>query len=231
MNAPKTARERARATITADIIATARRHLADVGAADLSLRAIARDLGMASSAVYRYVAGRDELLTALLLDAFNELGTVVEHAPRPEASPLDNWTAVWLHARQWALDHRHEFALLYGTPVPGYHAPADTVTAASRLPLTLAKILNDAADTGRLTDPATPLPDFDLTMIEPEIVALITLRVRDARLAALLSAWTLLIGTIGFELFGHHTGVVTRHEDYLRHTARVTGTGLGLPAT
>src|SRR5271166_244645 len=73
-SAARTARERARAEITAEILAAGRRHLATEGAAALSLRAIARELGMASSAVYRYVASRDELLTQLIIGAYDSLG-------------------------------------------------------------------------------------------------------------------------------------------------------------
>ena len=71
---PRTARERARAEITAEILDAARGYLATDGAPALSLRAIARDLGMASSAVYRYFKSRDELLTRLIIDAYDALG-------------------------------------------------------------------------------------------------------------------------------------------------------------
>ena len=79
-SAPATARARARAELTNEIKATARRHLAEVGAPALSLRAVARELGMASSAVYRYFASRDELLTALIVDAFDAVGAAAEEA-------------------------------------------------------------------------------------------------------------------------------------------------------
>src|SRR5215475_9172589 len=75
---PRTARERARAEITREILEAGRRHLAMEGAAALSLRAIARDLGMVSSAVYRYVASRDDLLTRLIIDAYDALGAAAE---------------------------------------------------------------------------------------------------------------------------------------------------------
>src|SRR5215471_9064566 len=78
--APRRLRDRVRAEMTEEIKATARRHLAEGGATNLSLRAVARDLGMVSSAIYRYVASRDELLTALLIDAYTALGDAVEAA-------------------------------------------------------------------------------------------------------------------------------------------------------
>ncbi len=90
-----TPRERAREQTLAEITRIGREHLATHGAAGLSLRAVARDLGVVSSAVYRYVASRDELLTLLVIDAYTELGAEVDAAvgalpgrrpPRPAAS-------------------------------------------------------------------------------------------------------------------------------------------------
>src|SRR5579859_4095197 len=101
---PRTARERARAEITREILAAGRRHLATDGAAALSLRAIARDLGMASSAVYRYVASRDDLLTKLIIDAYDSLGAAAE-ASEAEVDRSDlagRWTAVCVTVRNWA---------------------------------------------------------------------------------------------------------------------------------
>src|SRR5215472_1888721 len=91
----RTARERARAEITAEILDAGRRHLAREGAAGLSLRAIARDLGMASSAVYRYVASRDDLLTRLIIDAYDMLGGAAEsrEAAADRADLSGRWTA------------------------------------------------------------------------------------------------------------------------------------------
>src|ERR1041384_1953588 len=87
-------RARLRAEMTDEIKAIARRHLASDGA-NLSLRAVARDLGVVSSAIYRYFASRDELLTALILDAYNALGTAVEAADRGVAEQ-DELTARWM---------------------------------------------------------------------------------------------------------------------------------------
>ena len=74
----KGARERARAEITTEITAEARRQLAVEGPTGLSLRAVARELGMVSSGIYRYVASRDELLTMLIIEAYDALGATVE---------------------------------------------------------------------------------------------------------------------------------------------------------
>ncbi|NYV77970.1 TetR/AcrR family transcriptional regulator, partial [Streptomyces sp. UH6] len=142
-------RARARREITAAIKDEARRRLEDEGAAKLSLRAVARELGMASSAVYRYFPSRDDLLTALIVDAYDSLGAAAEGAEAeaaaaPGATPLSRWVAVCEAVRRWALAHPHEYALIYGTPVPGYRAPETTVPAASRVGLLLIGVARDA---------------------------------------------------------------------------------------
>src|SRR5438128_11431415 len=102
---PPTPRERARAQTIADIVRLGREHLALHGAAGLSLRAVARDLGVVSSAVYRYVESRDELLTLLLIDAYGELGDEVDAAV--DALPDDDYRGKFLAlgraVRRWAL--------------------------------------------------------------------------------------------------------------------------------
>ena len=151
-----TARERARAEITREILETGRAHLARDGAAALSLRAVARDLGMASSAVYRYVPNRDALLTLLIIDAYDAVGEQVEQAAA--ACPVDDHLARFLATcralRTWALAHPQEYALIYGSPVPGYAAPVDTVAPATRVPTVLLSILFDQTAAGTAPPPA-----------------------------------------------------------------------------
>src|SRR5690554_3135207 len=114
MSQLRRARERARAEVTSKIVAVARRQLAEVGPADLSLRAVARDLGVVSSAVYRYVASRDELLTLLIVEAYDSLGDHVEATVRAsrDAPPLRRWVGAAVAVRSWAIEHPHEYALL-----------------------------------------------------------------------------------------------------------------------
>src|SRR5947207_15973409 len=111
-------RARVRAEMTEEIKAAARRHLA-VDGANLSLRAVARELGMVSSALYRYFPSRDDLLTALIVDAYNAVGEAAEGArdalTGPDAKrPVARWSAVCSGVRTWALAHPHEYALIYG---------------------------------------------------------------------------------------------------------------------
>ena len=135
---PPTARDRVRAELTREITDAARRQLAEVGASALSLRAVAREVGMVSSAVYRYFPSRDDLLTRLIIDGYDDLGSAAEKADDPTAAPRDRWMAVCRAVRHWAVAHPYEYALLYGSPVPGYAAPQDTIDPATRVYAALA---------------------------------------------------------------------------------------------
>lgn len=152
-----TPRDRARAQTMTDILEIGRRHLAAEGAAALSLRAVARDLGVVSSAVYRYVASRDELLTMLVVDGYTELGDAVAAALAAHGpdDPLEGVRVLARTLRRWALAEPARYALLYGTPVPGYHAPAErTVPQGIRVMLALHRLLGAAHAAGLLAEPA-----------------------------------------------------------------------------
>ena len=143
----RAARERTRAEITREILDAARRHLATDGASGLSLRAIARELGVSSSAVYGYVASRDELLTRLIVTAYHALGSAAEteEAAVDREDLAGRWAAACGAVRGWALANPNEYALIYGTPVPGYIAPAATIAPAARVSSVLVGILRDIA--------------------------------------------------------------------------------------
>ena len=140
-------RSRVRAQLTQEIKDEARRQLAEAGASALSLRAVARELGMVSSGIYRYFKSRDDLLTALIIDAYDSLGAEVE-AAEALCEPTDfagRWGACCHGVRNWALRQPHEYALIYGSPVPGYRAPVDTNSPASRVTQALVAIIREAA--------------------------------------------------------------------------------------
>jgi AcrR family transcriptional regulator len=152
VNASRTARERVRAELTREITETARRHLSTDGAAGLSLRAVARDMGMVSSAIYRYFPSRDDLLTALIIDGYDAVGAAAEDAVAacPQGDQPRRWLVACRAVRAWALAHPHEYALVYGSPVPGYQAPEQTIGPASRVAAVLGEIIAGACrDAGR----------------------------------------------------------------------------------
>jgi AcrR family transcriptional regulator len=220
-SAPRTAREHARAELTRAILASARKQLAEVGPAALSVRAVARDLGMASSATYRYFRSRDDLLTALIIEAYDEVGAAVERAHDAAAEREDlagRWRAICHAVRSWAVANPHEYALLYGSPVPGYAAPEDTIPAASRVPLTLLALTHDAEASGRgLGAPAGPVTAAERAALQG-IRDLTDFTISDERLVRSLMAWATLFGHVSLELFGHmHRGIL----DYDAHFAQV----------
>jgi AcrR family transcriptional regulator len=212
----RTARERARVELTREIKEEARRQLTAAGAGGLSLRAVAKELGMVSSALYRYYPSRDDLLTALIIDAYDALGDAAERAIAepgpPHPSPAERWTAACHAIRGWARSHPHEYALIYGSPVPGYRAPQSTIGPASRVPLAFTGIVASAAASGELAPvpglavPAAALDD-ELTVQATALAAALDLPgVPLAALVGAAIAWTQLFGMISFELFGQFVG-------------------------
>lgn len=231
MNAGRTARERARAELTNEIKEAARRHLAAEGASRLSVRAIARELGMVSSALYRYFPSRDDLLTALIIDAYDSLGTAAETADRsgPAADARRRWRSVCASVRAWALAHPHEYSLIYGSPVPGYEAPQDTIAPASRVGLVLVGIVRDAWSSGAIDLPENgPVPDPELAAQLANLSAQITMSVPAPVLTRCLIAWTQLFGMISFELFGQLVGSVDPSDAFFAHTVELMADFLGI---
>lgn len=223
-------RARVRAELTREITGAARRHLATGGAGALSLRAVARELGMASSAVYRYFPSRDDLLTALIVEAYDALGAAAERADA-SCEPGDlrgRWHAVCRSAREWALAHPHEYALVYGSPVPGYAAPQTTIGPASRVGEVLCRLVADGLAAG---DVAVPQGGGD-AVLAPGVAERVGLPADDtgSSLAARsILAWTSVFGMISFELFGHTHNVVADHERFFADGADHLADLLGLP--
>jgi AcrR family transcriptional regulator len=219
--------------MTDEIKAVARRHLAIEGA-NLSMRAVARDLGMVSSAVYRYFPSRDDLLTALIIDAYDAVGDVAEraYADATGLDPADRFVAVAAAIRGWALANPYEYALIYGSPVPGYKAPMDTVTAAIRTTAVLAAILRDAVAAGFTgADAAVPVPEAlraELARLgaDPRFGG-----VPEALFARGMAMWTSLFGTLSFELFGQFNNVIDDRDTYFDYQMRAAAAEAGLPVT
>ncbi|MFD0313347.1 TetR/AcrR family transcriptional regulator [Streptomyces flavalbus] len=220
-------RARARIEVTAAIKDAAREQLAADGAAKLSLRAVARELGMASSALYRYFPSRDDLLTELIIDAYNSLGEAAEiaHAEVADAGPVRRWTRVCEAVRAWALAHPHEYALIYGSPVPGYSAPQTTVPAAARVGLLLIGVLRDAHQTHGVTPP--PLAAA-LRAEAERMTADLAPDLPPEAVAALVAAWAQLYGLVGFEVFGQFHRVVEDREPFFRQAVGQLARGVGL---
>lgn len=200
-------RQEGRERIEAAIIEIGRRHLVTEGAAGLSLRAIARELGMVSSAVYRYVASRDDLLTLLVVDAYSELADAVDRAAVDAAIESDWRSRILAMARavrRWAVDQPARWALLYGSPVPGYHAPAErTVGPGTRVIGTLFAAVADGIAAGAVVESGEvvvqPLSaDFDRVRAEFDFPG------GDGAVAKCFLLWAALIGAVSLEVFGQY---------------------------
>lgn len=212
-----TRREQSRDATMSAILQAAHRRLADDGAAALSLRAVARDLGMVSSAVYRYVPSRDALLTLLIVEAYEGLGAAVERAERSvdRADLPGRFATICRAVRTWALAHPNQYALVYGSPVPGYAAPDDTIGPASRVPALLLAVLRDAQRAeGGASGASGESDESDDAAVRAALAplrggsALSTHDVSDDLLLRGLSAWTELFGVVSFEVFGQFTNVI-----------------------
>jgi AcrR family transcriptional regulator len=198
-------RQETRDRIEREIVEVGRRHLVTDGAAGLSLRAIARDLGMVSSAVYRYVASRDDLLTLLIVDAYTDLADTVDRAGEdPTGSWRDRLLAMARAARRWAVEQPSSWALMYGSPVPGYHAPADiTIGPGTRVVGALFAVVaegiaaGDVPDSGATPSPATSA-DFDGIRKEFGFPG------GDATVLKCFLLWAALVGAISLEVFGQY---------------------------
>jgi AcrR family transcriptional regulator len=221
-SAPRTARALARAELTRAILDRASVQLAEVGPAALSVRQIARDLEMASSAVYRYFPSRDALLTALLIRAFDDLGQAVEDGDR--SADRDDlrgrWVGLAQGLRSWAVAHPREYALTYGSPIPGYAAPQDTIASATRVSRALLALLLDAQEAGRSpAAPTRPLTEDELASIAP-VRSFVGGEIDEAYAVRGLMAWATLFGNVSLELFGHmYRGVL----DYDAHFGTLVG--------
>ena len=203
------------AELTREIADVARRHLASEGAAALSLRAVARELGMASSAVYRYFPSRDDLLTALIVDAYDALGAAAEEAeaaapradlrarlaggvrrrPRAGRWPIRTSTR-WSTARRCPVTRRRRRPSGAGRRGSGCCSAGSWPTGSRP-----ASSTRPATDRGRTRPCPGRSPRGWGCRPVPHLAA-----------ARAVQAWTSLFGLISFELFGHTHNVVADHE-------------------
>jgi AcrR family transcriptional regulator len=230
VNASTTARARARAELSREILVTARARLAEEGPAQLSLRAVARDLGLAPSALYRYYESRDALLTALIIGAYRDLGRAAAEADAaidPDAY-VDRWLATTRAVRSWGLGHPQEWALIYGSPVPGYRAPDDTVDAANQVTVALVRILAEAYAAGHLHPPAAPEVPAHLAAELARVRDLVGGGLPDDVAAVVVVAWGYVLGAVSLELFGHYDHAIEARASMWDVAMAVLTTSLGL---
>lgn len=218
-----------------DIVRIGRAHLATDGAAALSLRAVARDLGVVSSAVYRYVASRDDLLTLLVVDGYDELGDAVDAAEAKvdRGDHAGRMRAVGRAVRTWALAEPATYALLFGSPVPGYEAPAEQTTGpGTRVVRRLVEVWEDAwqagvAGVGVVAEESVGPRRLarDLARIRREM----GITAPDGLVARGLLAWAALFGCVSFEVFGQYgAATFTDPKDVFEHHLDLLVAAVGL---
>ncbi|MER0443763.1 TetR/AcrR family transcriptional regulator [Streptomyces sp. Edi4] len=194
----RTPRERYRAQVREEIKQHAWEQIASAGASALSLNAIAKQIGVSGPALYRYYAGRDDLITELIRDAYRSLADTF----RAHAEAGTDLAGLADALRHWALADPHRYFLLYGTPVPGYKAPEDT----TRITAEVMDVLLAACAAEERPAGATPPAPLDDHLAKHRSWARDP-ETPDAALTRALAFWTRLHGVLSLELAGHFTGM------------------------
>ncbi|MEU1820208.1 TetR/AcrR family transcriptional regulator [Streptomyces roseifaciens] len=186
-------RERYRTQVRTEIKKHAWEQIATAGTSALSLNAIAKQMGMSGPALYRYFAGRDDLITELVREAYRSLAETLRTASATGAD-----LAALAHAlRAWALEDPQRYFLIYGTPVPGYRAPEDITGISDEIMKTLLDACTELAPDGPATLFTAHLEDHrDWADGHPA---------PPAALHRALAVWTRLHGVLSLELAGHFT--------------------------
>lgn len=200
MNRPRRSHAEAREQMRAGILRYGNEQLEQVGAAGLSVREIARSLDVASSAIYRHVTNRDELLTLLIVDAYTDLATAALADDSPADSASHRLGLLARNMREWAIRNPARWALAYGSPVPGYAAPAEqTGEPGTRvMAMFLGLMVAGAGMEAVGEDPVSEGLSAELMKGAAELGVLV-----DSRLAAAaVEAWTGLVGLVSAEVFG-----------------------------
>lgn len=233
---PERRRDRLRQATLAEIKSLAWAQIAESGAAALSLRAIARQMGMTSSAVYRYFPSRDQLLTVLARDGFTSLADTLEAAEVQSGARSDRLDECLLRVvrayRAWSLAHPSEYALMFGTPVPGFDVEGrpEVHEEMIRGVNVLFRVMIEGVRSGVLQPPPLTGPGAAKLRAklrrweahEGEVLP-------PAALAACLFAWNQLHGAIALEVFGHMPPQLTPADDLFDHQMRQLLATLGCP--
>ncbi|MEU3526752.1 TetR-like C-terminal domain-containing protein [Streptomyces sp. NPDC038707] len=220
-------------TSAAGIKAAARQLLIELGAGGLTLEAVASGSGLAVTDVEAVFPHRDDLLTTLIIDAYNDSGAAMERADQAASAAGSPAGARLLAAtralRQWSFDNPAEFTLIYGSPVPDYHAPQDTVLPASRTPAVLAGIVRSALEAGELSPPRRTVPGPPLLL--PDAVHLFG-GVPEAPFSDVIERgivlWSTLIGLLVFQVFSRTHDSVRDQSAFFDFAVAVAAESVGL---
>ncbi|MER5869696.1 TetR-like C-terminal domain-containing protein [Streptomyces sp. NPDC002044] len=233
MDVPATSSAAGSVTLATVIKDAARRQLVEVGAAGLSPQGVARESGLAASDVTALFPHRDDLLTALVIDAYNGSGAAMERADAAAAAARapagGRLLAVTRALRAWSFGHPSEFTLIYGSPVPGYRAPHDTIAPASRTPAVLGGIVRAALEGGELTPPRRAVPGPPLLL--PAAVELFGGTPGEPFSDIIergIVLWSNLIGLLVFQVFSRTHDSVRDEAAFFDYAIAVAAESIGL---
>lgn len=230
-----TRRERLRAATIEEIKSTALRLMHEQSTSDLRFSDIAREMGMTAPALYRYFSDRDELLLAMIADAYNDLADAVEaaRAQVPVTDPTSRWYAVSQAFRSWANREPQQFALIFGAPVPGLVTPQDgpVAEACTRAITGLKAFFLEAHEQGKLGPPL--IRDVDKSLeghFEEKNEGMHDQELPAETFQALLHCWGALYGFTSLEAYGHLHFLTEEGRDALfRSNMRLAAIYSGLP--
>ena len=205
------------------------------GTTDIRFTDIARAMGMTPPALYRYFGDRDELLTALITDAYGNLGQAIADARDavPASDIGGRWVAAAQAYRQWARHEPQQFALILGLPVPGYSAPDDgpTTEAARRALFQLSTLVIDALQRGQLRKPLVREVDPAIEVCVVGKNEELPVAIPTENYQAMLHAWSTLHGFTSLEAYGHLDWMGAEARDALFISQlKLAAKAVGLPA-
>jgi AcrR family transcriptional regulator len=205
-------RDRRRAAVAQEIKDTALGRLASDGPDGLSLRAIARDMGLSVQSLYHYFASRDHLITELIEDGHNGLADALEAArdAHPISARRDRLIATSWAYRDWSVHHRSEFQLIYGAPIPDYQAPPLPSDAPVPAAARVGAVFRSVVFAGWSEEQLRAMPDEHIdSALRAELVAAQQAFappgsvLPPAALHRFVRCWGQLHGLITLEVFGH----------------------------
>ena len=225
-------REAIRKEIADEIKAAARKLMGEHGTAGLSLRAVARDLSITAPAIYNYFPRLEDLITALIVDAFTDLAIVMETAREESQSEtsIPKIEAMLFAYRRWAIEHPVDFQLIYGNPIPGYEAPAELTSPLALRPfIGIFQLYAQALQSGEIVLPHeykdVPAPIADYLIFWRSHTGVY---IPDELICMLMTGWARIHGLVMLELFHHTQPVVGDAGALYRYEIRAFHTRLGM---
>lgn len=227
------AKRSSHALTTAERIkAVAHKQMSDHGTAGLSLRSIAREIGVTAPAIYNYYPSINDLITALIVDAFNALAASMQEAMEAASGETvaPAIKAATQAYRAWALQNPIDFQLIYGNPIPGYVAPSELTAPLARKPfLHMFDLFLQGWRSGELKVPT------EYAQVPPHIARHLRewrlqtdMDLPDVLVCLLASGWVRLHGLVMLELFQHTGPFIGDTEELFHYEMNAFMTRLGM---